>query len=99
MDSLRKLQDDRTCSQTTSLSWTDSKVALVELIYALHEAGVFNNGKSDIKQIVGCFEEQFSVDLGNYARVFSEIRIRKSGQTNFLDHLRERLSQFIKNLD
>lgn len=99
MDSLHKLQDDKTCSQAASLSWTDSKVALVELIYALHEAGVFNNGKSDIKQIVGCFEEQFSVDLGNYARVFSEIRIRKSGQTNFLDHLRERLSQFIKNLD
>src|SRR5690606_23522865 len=61
--------------------------------------GVFNIGKSDIKQIVGCFEEQFSVDLGNYARVFSEVRIRKSGHTNFFDHLRERILQFIRNLD
>ncbi len=60
----------------------------MELIYALHAAGVFNYGKADIKQIVNAFEEMFSVDLGNYARVFSEIRIRKSGQANFIDHIR-----------
>jgi hypothetical protein len=74
-----------------SLQWTTSKVALVEMIYALHASGVFDHGKTEIKKIIECFEEMFSVDLGNYARVFSEIRIRKKGQTNFLDQLRERL--------
>lgn len=99
IDALRKIQGEKGASPTTTLTWTDSKVSLIELIYALHTSGVFNHGKSDLKQIVRCFEEQFSLDLGNYSRVFSEIRIRKSGQTNFLDHLKERLSQFINDLD
>ena len=32
--------------------WTGSKVALVELIYALHAEGVFNNGSSDLKDVI-----------------------------------------------
>lgn len=98
IDALRKLQKGQDSSATTTLTWTDSKVSLIELIYALHTSGVFNHGKSELKQIVRCFEEQFSVELGNYARVFSEIRIRKSGQTNFLDHLRGRLGQLINDM-
>lgn len=99
IDALRKLQGDKGSSPATTLTWTDPKVSLIELIYALHASGVFNHGKSDLKQIVRSFEEQFSVELGNYARVFSEIRIRKSGQTNFLDHLRGRLGQLINDMD
>lgn len=99
IDALRKLQEDKESSAATTLTWTDSKVSLIELIYALHTSGVFNHGKSDLKQIVRCFEEQFSVELGNYARVFSEIRIRKSGQTNFLEHLRGRLERLIHDMD
>ncbi len=73
------------------LNWTDSKVALIELIYALHVSGTINNNKSEIKQIVIAFQQLFDIDLGNYARVFAEIRIRKNGQTTFLDRLRENL--------
>jgi len=93
LDSIRKLKSDRLGKPYSQLQWTAQKVALVELIYALHAAGTFNYGKTDIKTIIGCFEEMFSIDLGNYARVFSEIRIRKSGQTNFLDHLKVRLTE------
>lgn len=99
IDALRKLRDDKAAPPEKTLTWTDSKVSLIELIYALHTSGVFNHGKIDLKQIVRCFEEQFSVELGNYARVFSEIRIRKSGQTNFLEHLRERLERLIEDMD
>ncbi|MBX2914708.1 MAG: RteC domain-containing protein [Cyclobacteriaceae bacterium] len=83
-------------SPSQVLQWTSQKVALVELIYALHATGVFNYGKADLKQIVNVFEEMFSVDLGNYARVFSEIRIRKSGQANFLKLLTERLLEQVE---
>lgn len=99
MDALRRFQEDRTGSTAYSIPWTGSKVALIELIYALHATGVLNYGKADIKQIALCFEEIFSIDLSNYARMFSDIRIRKSGQTNFLDQLRERLSQIINDLN
>ena len=38
------------------LTWTGSKVALIELIYALHTEGVFNNGAADLKNIAEYFE-------------------------------------------
>jgi hypothetical protein len=93
--SIRKSEYSKPDASYNSLQWTTQKVALVELIYALHAAGVFNYGKTDVKQIVNCFEEMFSIDLGNYARVFSEIKIRKSGVTNFMDQLKDRLINFI----
>ena len=75
------------------LRWSDSKVALVELIYALNAAGSINNGKSELKQIVQLFEKMFAIELGNYARVFAEIRTRKSGTSNFINHLKDRIER------
>lgn len=71
--------------------WTGSKVALVELIYALHTEGVFNNGNTELKELVNGFESAFDVDLGQFNRVFLEIRARKSERTKFLNVLKEKL--------
>ncbi|WP_430393710.1 RteC domain-containing protein [Chryseobacterium profundimaris] len=68
---------------TTKLSWTGSKVALIELVYALQTEGVFNNGNADLKEIIENFEQIFSIDLGQFNRVFLVIRIRKSSPTKF----------------
>ena len=75
------------------LTWTGSKTDLIELIYALQAAGVFNNGTADIKRIADGVQVAFDTNLGNYYRVFQQIRIRKSGQTNFLDELRSKLAK------
>ena len=40
-------------------TWTGSKVALIELLYALHSEKVFNNGTSDLKDIAEYFEKIF----------------------------------------
>ena len=79
--------------------WTGSKVALVELIYALHSEGVFNNGSSDLKDIVEYFESVFDIDLGQYRRVFLEIRGRKSDRTKFLNALNKILIKRMDNTD
>lgn len=71
--------------------WTGSKVALVELIYALHTEGVFNNGASELKEVTTFFEAAFDVDLGQFNRTFLEIRTRKSERTKFLNVLKEKL--------
>ena len=71
--------------------WTASKVALVELIYALHTEGVFNNGASELKEVTSFFEATFHVDLGQFHRTFLEIRSRKSERSKFLSTLREKL--------
>ncbi len=78
-------------SEHKGQSWTGSKVALIELIYALHAEGVFNNGHSELKEVVKIFESAFSVDLGQFNRVFLEIRARKSERTKFLNVLKEKL--------
>lgn len=80
-------------------NWTGSKVALIELLYALHTEGVFNNGASDLKDIAEYFENVFNIDLGQYHRAFLEIRMRKSDQTKFLNTLKEKLVKRMENTD
>jgi len=80
-------------------NWTGSKVALIELLYALHTEGVFNNGASDLKDIAEYFENIFNIDLGQYHRAFLEIRMRKSDQTKFLNTLKEKLVKRMENTD
>jgi hypothetical protein len=78
-------------SAPPSLQWTDSAVALVELIYALYANGSFNHGQATLKEISGFFEQFFNVDLGNIYRVHQDTLYRKSGTTAFLDRLRKKL--------
>jgi hypothetical protein len=78
------------------LYWTESKTALIELIYALHSHGAFDNGRADIKDIAASFEHLFGVELGDYYRTFLEIRVRKTGRTKFIDSLKQSL---IKRMD
>lgn len=78
-------------NNTSTQKWTASKVALTELIYALHAEGVFNNGASDLKEITAFFETAFSVDLGHFHRTFLDIRSRTAERTKFLTNLRDKL--------
>ncbi|HEY6144401.1 MAG TPA: RteC domain-containing protein [Flavobacterium sp.] len=80
-------------------TWTGSKVALTELVYALHAEGVFNNGTSDLKDVAEYFENVFNIDLGQYHRAFLEIRARKSDPTKFINTLKETLLTRMANID
>ena len=72
---------------------------LRELLYALQSAGLFNNSKIDRKQLANQLEHFFNIDLGNYYRVFQEMRIRKINRTTFLDQLKDRLIQRMDEAD
>lgn len=78
------------------LTWTGSKTALIELLYALQSSGVFNNGAADVKLVATYLQEAFNVELGNYYRTFQEIRIRKGSRTQFLEQL---IKQVTKRMD
>lgn len=84
-------------STTADLIWTGAKTDLIELIYALQSTEVFNNGKADIKHIASAFQAAFNIDLGNYYRVFQDIRVRKTG-LNFLDKVKSRLTVRINSM-
>lgn len=79
--------------------WTGSKVALIELLYALHSEPVLNYGKAELRQIASTLEKAFNVDLGQYHRTFLELRMRKSTRTKFLNSLRDSLNERMNNAD
>ncbi len=82
-----------------TLQWTGSKVDLVELTYALHASGLVNNGNAAIKDLANSMEQMFTIKLGDYYRVFLEIRARKNNQAKLLEMLRHSLISKIENLD
>src|SRR5450631_4023954 len=66
------------------LTWTDSKTGLIELIYAWHAAGSFNEGKVELKQIIDNVQAVFHVELSNPSRTFHEILARKKRYATYL---------------
>ncbi len=94
-----KFPEYNTATTVNSQKWTGSKVALTELVYALHADGVFNNGTSDLKDIAAFFETSFQVDLGHFHRTFLDIRSRTSERTKFLNGLRDKLIVRMDNAD
>ena len=92
-------RSDMPDSRTTPLRWTSPKIALIELIYALQEGGVFNNATADIKFLTGYFETAFQVELGNVYNAFQEMRLRKKNRSQFLDQLKERLLARMDEMD
>ncbi|MEN9919574.1 MAG: hypothetical protein RL662_2010 [Bacteroidota bacterium] len=71
-------------------TWTRKKTDLVELIYAICETDCFNFGKTNLKRVVGYFENVFNIDLGNPYHTYIEIKDR-ANRTQFLDELKEKL--------
>lgn len=82
-----------------NLTWTGSKVALTELVYALHAASVFNNGQTSLKEVAHNFQAMLGVNLGQFNRTFLEIRARKSERTKFLTALTQRLIRRMDDAD
>lgn len=68
-------------------TWTESKAALVELIYSLHASKCINNGNIEIKEIANFLELLLGVDLGDFYHEFLQIKSRQN-QTKFIDTLK-----------
>lgn len=75
--------------------WTDTKTALVELIYAIHSIKCVNNGSIEIKEITKFFEYLFQIDLKDIYREFLNIKSRQN-PTKFIDSLRTSLLKRIE---
>jgi len=68
-------------------AWTDSKAALIELIYAIHASKCISNGNIEIKEIAMFLETIFKIDLGDYYRDYLQIKNRQN-PTKFIDSLK-----------
>lgn len=87
-------------SKPNILKWTGSKVALVELMYALHCQQVLNNGNLSLQETATLFETIFNLEMGQFHRIFIEIRNRKTNEkTNFINSLQYNLARKIEEAD
>lgn len=86
--------DDMGNSQRQELVWTESKSALIELIYALYHTGCLNKGKCDLIELATFFEKGFNVQINNIYRDFQDIKSRNT-PIKFIDSLKASLQKKI----
>lgn len=79
--------------------WTDKKVAIVELIYAIHSAESVNNGDIELKTLTLLFEKIFNINLGDVYHIYLEIRNRKNERTIYLNKLIKALNKRMDDAD
>lgn len=71
---------------------------LVELVYALHEAGCF--GDTPLKTVFEVVGKTFDCEITNYYRLFWNVRNRTTeDRTFFLNKLRKALSDRLVRMD
>jgi hypothetical protein len=80
---------------TKDIFWTESKNALIELIYALYTSGAISNGKTGIRKISLIFQMVFRIQLGDIHHAFHRMKERADNRTLFLDQLKSSLDQYM----
>ncbi len=83
----------------TCETWTASKTDLAELIYALDTAKCINHGNINLKALTTYLEDIFNVSIGDIYRIYLEIRDRKGSRTQFLDRLKDKLTERMDKAD
>jgi len=84
---------------TKDVFWTESKNALIELIYALYASVPISHGKIGIRKISLMFQILFRIPLGDLHHAFHRMKTRSGSKTAFLDQLKQSLEEYMdKNL-
>lgn len=79
------------------VQWTDPKINLVELIYAVKPSVEY--GKVTLKKITECFEYIFQIRLGNIYDMLNEISLRKLNRARYINKLMENFNQVLDKMD
>jgi len=98
LSKLKNYHNEEEKSHST-IQWSASKVALTELVVALHQTRCLNGGNKDLSETVKWFENSFDIDLGNYHKTMIEIRSRKNDKAKFLNLLTENLTNYLESFD
>lgn len=80
---------------TENISWTESKNALIELIYALYISGAISNGKIGIRKISSLLQILFRIQLGDIHHAFHRMKDRAGNRTLFLDQLKSSVEDYM----
>lgn len=75
--------------------WTDTKNALIELVYALHASSSVSYGRIGIRKISFALEKLFQINLGDLHHSFHRMKYRAGSRTVFLDQLKSSLEEYM----
>ncbi|MGV6944059.1 RteC domain-containing protein [Sphingobacterium kyonggiense] len=78
-----------------TIIWTDTKNALIELVYALHASGSVSYGRIGIRKISFALEKLFQINLGDLHHSFHRMKYRAGSRTTFLDQLKSSLEEYM----
>ena len=85
-------------SKRKKLKWTGTQVDFVELLYALHEAGVFDN--VSLKDLFNTIREIVDCEVKNHYRIFWNIKSRSADERPFfLNKLTKKFSDKLVRMD
>jgi len=77
------------------ITWTESKNALIELIYALYASGSVSHGNIGIRQLALIFQVLFRTPLNDIHHAFHRMKTRSGSRTAFLDQLKISLEEYM----
>ncbi|ALR29219.1 tetracycline regulation of excision, RteC [Chryseobacterium sp. IHB B 17019] len=75
--------------------WTESKNALVELIYALHCSESIAGGRVGISKISAVMQDVFRIKLGDIHHAFHKMKFRAGSRTVYLDNLKASVENYM----
>jgi len=78
-----------------TICWTESKSALIELIYALHATECITHGKIGIRKVASVFQALFNVQLGDVHHAFYRMKDRTGNRSLFLERMKDSLEQYM----
>lgn len=78
-----------------SVNWTDSKNALIELIYALYATESIGNGNIGIRKVALVFQSLFNIQLGDVHHAFHRMKYRSGSRSIFLERMKSSLEQYM----
>ncbi|WHT39528.1 RteC domain-containing protein [Myroides sp. mNGS23_01] len=79
----------------STLLWSESQNALIELIYALYVTGSIGHGRIEIRKIAIVFQELFQIPLGDIHHAFHRMKTRAKSRTCYLDKLKQGLEEYM----
>lgn len=86
-------------SDSKDIFWTQTKNALIELIYALHACDAISHGKLGIRKISMVFQILFRISLNDIHNSFHRMKTRAGSRTLFLDQLKYSLEEYMDKED
>lgn len=85
--------------ETKDVFWTQSKNAMIELIYALVASDAISHGKIGIRKISLVFQKLFRISLNDVHNSFHRMKTRSGSRTLFLDQLKNSLEEYMDKED